>query len=146
MVIKRKNIFCLQRGQRSIICSAYTHCSADGPPSKSRSLIFIKAIASAQTVADVDMATLVSIAQPSLLGSNTSNYPDRAPEAVLQDTDRITMHSGNIASWNKLRRRAALTTTDEVERRPSSHKSVASAWFSCACYNYPYGPSSVVTL
>ena len=61
------------------------------------------------------MAAL-TIAQPSLLEPNqaAASYSDRAPEAVLQDADRITLHSGNIASWNKLRRRALLTTTDEV--------------------------------
>lgn len=58
----------------------------------------------------------VSIAQPSLLEPDNLDapYPDRAPEAVLQDADRLTVHSGNIASWNKLRRRAVLTTTDEL--------------------------------
>ena len=62
------------------------------------------------------MAVVASIAQPSLLDPDNvdSAYPDRAPEAVLQDADRITVHSGNIASWNKLRRRAVLTTTDEA--------------------------------
>ena len=63
------------------------------------------------------MAVVASFAQPSLLlepDKVDSGYPDRAPEAVLQDAERITVHSGNIASWNKLRRRAVLTTTDEV--------------------------------
>ena len=38
----------------------------------------------------------VSIAQPSLLESDNLDapYPDRAPEAVLQDADRLTIHSG----------------------------------------------------
>jgi glutamate--cysteine ligase regulatory subunit len=63
-----------------------------------------------------DMAALVSIAQPSLglLDPENHTSPDRAPEAVLQDADRITVHTGNIASWSKLRRRAVLTTTDEL--------------------------------
>lgn len=67
------------------------------------------------------MAVVASIAQPSLLEPDPSgpSCPDRAPEAVLQDADRITVHSGNIASWNKLRRRAVLTTTDEVGYRDS---------------------------
>ena len=70
------------------------------------------------------MAVVASIAQPSLLepDQSGSSCPDRAPEAVLQDADRITVHSGNIASWNKLRRRAILTTTDEVSHRDSSIK------------------------
>lgn len=59
------------------------------------------------------MATLVSIAQPTMLEPDAL-YSDRTPEAVLQAADRITVHSGNIVSWNKLRRKAALTTTDEV--------------------------------
>jgi hypothetical protein len=64
------------------------------------------------------MAVVASIAQPSLLEPDTADpaYSDRAPEAVLQDADRITVHSGNITSWNKLRRRALLTTTDEVSQ------------------------------
>ena len=62
------------------------------------------------------MAAVVSIAQPSLGLLEPENHPgpDRAPEAVLQGADRITVHTGNIASWAKLRRRAVLTTTDEV--------------------------------
>lgn len=66
-------------------------------------------------------AMAVSIAQPSLLEPDNLDapYPDRAPEAVLQDADRLTIHSGNIASWNKLRRRAVLTTTDEVRLQTS---------------------------
>lgn len=62
------------------------------------------------------MATLVSIAPPTMLETDAL-YSDRAPEAVLQAADRITVHSGNIVSWNKLRRKAALTTTDEVLQR-----------------------------
>lgn len=76
------------------------------------------------------MAALVSIAQPSLLepDKTSPSYSDRAPEAVLQDADRITVHSGNIASWHKLRRRAVLTTTDEVR--------TACTYYACIRDNY----------
>ena len=65
------------------------------------------------------MAVVASIAHSSLLDDDRTDLacPDRAPEAVLQDADRITVHSGNIASWKKLRRRAALSSTDEVRTR-----------------------------
>ena len=62
------------------------------------------------------MTALVSVAQPTMFESGLSgqDYSDRSPEAILQAADRIVVHSGNIASWTKLRRRTALTTTDEV--------------------------------
>lgn len=34
--------------------------------------------------------------------------------SVLGEATEVTVHSGNIASWNKLRRKGAMTTTDEV--------------------------------
>ena len=61
------------------------------------------------------MATLVSIAQPSLNAAG-SRLGGAAREAgYLGEVERLTVHSGNIASWSKLRRKAALTSTDEVE-------------------------------
>lgn len=34
--------------------------------------------------------------------------------SVLGQATEVTVHSGNIASWNKLRRKGAMTTADEV--------------------------------
>ena len=33
---------------------------------------------------------------------------------VLSSTSSVMVHSGNVASWNKLRRKGVLTSTDEV--------------------------------
>ena len=33
---------------------------------------------------------------------------------VLSSAESVLVHSGNIASWNKLRRKGVLTPTDEV--------------------------------
>ena len=34
--------------------------------------------------------------------------------SVLGKAVEVTVHSGNVASWNKLRRKGGLTSTDEV--------------------------------
>ena len=34
--------------------------------------------------------------------------------SVLGQAAEVTVHSGNIASWNKLRRKGVMTSTDEV--------------------------------
>ncbi len=47
-----------------------------------------------------------------------SNTTERSVEA-FSSCDRVVVHSGNIASWNKLRKRGVLTSTAEVRAAPT---------------------------
>ena len=42
-----------------------------------------------------------------------SNIPNSSG-SVLGKAAEVTVHSGNVASWNKLRKKGGLTSTDEV--------------------------------
>lgn len=41
---------------------------------------------------------------------------------LLASTSSVLVHSGNVASWNKLRRKGVLTPTDEVSLEVESKR------------------------
>ena len=46
--------------------------------------------------------------------ATNSMEPPAAAERLLGAATEVAVHSGNIASWNKLRKKGVMTTTDEV--------------------------------
>lgn len=49
-----------------------------------------------------------------LLSIVTMSDVPNSSGSVLGKAVEVTVHSGNVASWNKLRRKGGLTSTDEV--------------------------------
>lgn len=49
------------------------------------------------------------------LASSSDRMSSGRASDLLSSADSVLVHSGNVASWNKLRRKGVLTSTDEVE-------------------------------
>lgn len=46
--------------------------------------------------------------------SSSAQMSSQSASDLLSSADSVLVHSGNVASWNKLRRKGVLTSTDEV--------------------------------
>lgn len=57
--------------------------------------------------------------------SKMSTLNDERAGELLSSASSVLVHSGNVASWNKLRRKGVLTPTDEVSLALPEHLAIA---------------------
>ena len=50
------------------------------------------------------------------VGEATAAVNAERAEGLLAAAERVTLHSGNIASWSRLRKKGVLNSTDEVRK------------------------------
>ena len=61
-------------------------------------------------------ATLVQ-RQPAELTAGSARPNAERAEGLLAAAGHVTVHTGNIASWSRLRKKGVLNSTDEVRRK-----------------------------